>query len=381
MSAIDQDGNLLWNTGRITWIPEDDYSYESPSLLPTNDGNFIIIYKISTGPGWGDSRFVYAQRLDMSGRTVWQEEAHINDVGGLTLWDKLSIKADNEGGFFVAWDDDRDHDQLREAFIQHVDASGNLLFMLNGLLVSTEYAQRFYPVVAGSNDENEIFVYWKQTLIGKIGSDALFGQRISQGGTRMWTDKGKRIISPDMGLAWILGCDFRNNLSFLFYVMYGTNPGDQRIRSKCIDKQGNPAWESDSLSVSESQKEITLTFVSDYSEGEWILAWTEIKDSIEDLYAQNVNENGSIGNTTGIGEYDQQEIDIYPNPCHETLNISQNGYQQLYLINLAGQVVLEKKITQGATTLDVSGLNPGVYILKLGGQKGIAVYRMGVVNH
>jgi hypothetical protein len=381
MASIDVAGNLLWNDGRITWVPDGDYSYANPYLVSTGEGEFIVVFSRNSGPPWSPFRQIYAQRIDFFGDPVWPIDATVNDAGGLNAWDVLNLKADGQGGLYVAWNDDRDGDQVNESMVQHIDANGNLLFITNGLRASTSFAHKCFPVIAGWNDNNDLFVYWVQTKITK-GDPALFGQRISADGIRQWTDNGKEIVPHDKGFYVIDGGDVRDNLSYIFYEMYVIDMMDIRIRAKCLDADGNSAWETDQLSISEFKKETYHTVVSDYSDGQWIMAWTDVLDTnIYDLYAQNINEDGSIGNPTGITEQDHQAIDIYPNPCAGSLNINQNGFQELCMLNLAGQVVMEQKIRQGDNIVNVSELNPGIYVLKLSGTKGTIVHRIGIIGY
>lgn len=381
MAAIDNGGNLLWNDGRITWVPDGDYSYANPYLVTSGNGEFIVIFSRNSGPPWSPFRLLYAQRIDFFGDPVWQQEAIINEAGGLSAWDILNIKTDDQGGFYVAWNDDRDLDQVNDSFIQHVDASGNTFFEPNGMQVSTSFAHKCLPLVAGYNDNNDIYVFWTQTKITKDDEPALFGQRISASGARLWTGNGKEIIPNDKGFYMLDGCDVRNNLSYIFFEMYGDDITDRRIRAKCLDPDGNSAWDFEHISVSEVRKEAHHQFVSDYSGGQWIMVWSDTRDTVFDLYAQNINEDGSIGNPTGINEHDQQQVDVYPNPCHETLNISQTGYHQIHILNMAGQVVMEENIKEGVNSIKVGNLNPGIYIIKLTGQKGTTSERLGIIGY
>lgn len=66
---------------------------------------------------------------------------------------------------------------------------------------------------------------------------------------------------------------------------------------------------------------------------------------------------------------------IYPNPCKDILNLSiqginLNGYS-LSIYNSGGQLEMNRIITQGNSTLDVSFLNPGIYCLFLNSDRHI----------
>ena len=64
-------------------------------------------------------------------------------------------------------------------------------------------------------------------------------------------------------------------------------------------------------------------------------------------------------------------INIYPNPATNTINISAdenidlNG-QTIHLISTTGKVVMQQKLSSGHTQINVSSLSAGIYILQLG---------------
>lgn len=71
--------------------------------------------------------------------------------------------------------------------------------------------------------------------------------------------------------------------------------------------------------------------------------------------------------TVGISAYALGQIMVYPNPAHQQLQIAlpdgQTGVQ-FQLFTLLGHAVLQQEIKQ-STSLDISGLTPGVYLYQL----------------
>ena len=60
------------------------------------------------------------------------------------------------------------------------------------------------------------------------------------------------------------------------------------------------------------------------------------------------------------------QIDMYPNPVSNKLNIETAGeIQQVSVYRLLGQEVLTKKPISNKTTLETTGLQKGVYITKI----------------
>ncbi|MBI3234706.1 MAG: T9SS type A sorting domain-containing protein [Bacteroidetes bacterium] len=75
---------------------------------------------------------------------------------------------------------------------------------------------------------------------------------------------------------------------------------------------------------------------------------------------------------TGIAaNYQKREstnINVYPNPANDLLNIIYTGYQSIQsysIFNLIGQEVMSGVINQNKTALNIENLPTGMYILKL----------------
>jgi hypothetical protein len=79
------------------------------------------------------------------------------------------------------------------------------------------------------------------------------------------------------------------------------------------------------------------------------------------------------------------EMNAYPSPASDVLNITFNGYDvdQLELVNLTGQVVASQSVQMGAefTSVDVNNLENGVYIVNVYLSNGLTKAMQVVVNH
>ncbi|MBX7180645.1 MAG: CotH kinase family protein [Bacteroidia bacterium] len=72
---------------------------------------------------------------------------------------------------------------------------------------------------------------------------------------------------------------------------------------------------------------------------------------------------------SGVDELGSSSLRIYPNPAKEELVVvfENQGLQELTIRNLLGIAVLETRVSSGQSLL-LTGLNPGVYFLNLGGE-------------
>jgi hypothetical protein len=87
---------------------------------------------------------------------------------------------------------------------------------------------------------------------------------------------------------------------------------------------------------------------------------------------------------SGIVELTSGPIIIYPNPVNNLLTINSNGnsIKSFELISVGGQIIKHMSVTSAMTYVSVSKEMPGIYILKLYGDKGevLEVKKITVVH-
>ncbi|MEX1191761.1 MAG: PA domain-containing protein [Brumimicrobium sp.] len=79
------------------------------------------------------------------------------------------------------------------------------------------------------------------------------------------------------------------------------------------------------------------------------------------------------------------EMNAYPSPASNVLNIDFNGYDvdDVQLVNLTGQTVASQRVSKGDvnSSIDVNGLENGVYIVKVNLTNGMTETMQVVVSH
>ena len=78
----------------------------------------------------------------------------------------------------------------------------------------------------------------------------------------------------------------------------------------------------------------------------------------------------------GIMELKSSQISIYPDPATDKITIETSatqGQSQLSVMNLNGQEVITRQLTQSKTQLDISGLPGGVYFVRLINERTIVI--------
>ncbi len=90
------------------------------------------------------------------------------------------------------------------------------------------------------------------------------------------------------------------------------------------------------------------------------IAFVMTQDDGDNWFIDNVNVTGTLGNVTFDGEI---KTSVFPNPTNGTLNISSNAtFEKSVLYDILGK---EVKSFGNDTSLDISSVTPGVYILRI----------------
>jgi hypothetical protein len=377
MVAFDENGNKLWPGEGIVLTPTGVQSYYVPALLSVSGGDFIVVFSINNGSGLYSPRYLYAMKYHIDGTPAWSDEAVVTNAGGISHWTDVYAKSDGADGVIVSWHDDRDQDMVSSAFVQHISADGEVLLGDDGMELSLAGThQRFDPRISGIDEHGDIFLFWFDTDYDQI-TRGIAGQGISAAGARLWGDNGKMIIPLGTQAYGVMGADFQGGLNYVYYGMYGEDYTDVRLKATCLDRAGNYMWEGNHIFVSDVEQEVIHPFLSEYGNHQWIVSFTSTRNGNYDIYAQNVNEDGTLGvNTIGIPESLSEAFDLYPNPVSDVLIIRTRSTEFIQIFDPAGKHIFEKQVTDQETKLDVSGWEAGVYIIRLGCKQGVFVRKL-----
>ncbi len=98
--------------------------------------------------------------------------------------------------------------------------------------------------------------------------------------------------------------------------------------------------------------------------GTTIVYWVASNENGSDTCSTVFIIHSSVSTVEGLAN----AIKIYPNPVKDVFNIDLRGDVQpvkLFIINLSGEVIMDKNLHKSVNKLDLQGLEKGIYILKL----------------
>lgn len=177
------DGELLWSGGG-TIIPSE----YSPNMISDGLGGAILFRsKVDPpgGPPWERRHSLLVQRLNQDGQTLWQEKPVFTTERD--QYYALDITTDGSGGVILAWRLYRqEFVAYGEVFAQRLDATGNALWLEDGVAVFTDSELEYQgtPKVIGDGSGGAIVIApaGKSALRG----DVVYAQRLDMHGSRLW---------------------------------------------------------------------------------------------------------------------------------------------------------------------------------------------------
>ena len=235
---IDASGNTLWmDNGTV--ICNATGGQMAPKICSDNVGGAIITWDDSRG----DNLDIYAQRIDASGNTLWMDNGTVicNATGDQGNHD---ICIDEMGGAIITWDDDRGLD--RDVYAQRIDASGNTLWMDNGTVICNATGGQMAPKICSDNVGGAI-ITWDDSRGDNLD---IYAQRIDASGNTLWMDNGMSICTESNGQALPEICSGGTGGAIIAWLDFRHIMDYETIYAQKIDNNGDVKWTINGISVS-----------------------------------------------------------------------------------------------------------------------------------
>jgi cytochrome c peroxidase len=166
------------------------------------------------------------------------------------------------------------------------------------------------------------------------------------------------IVNPDGGLNGPLMHD--GSLTTLIEVINHYNEIPDNPANTTLDNRLKPGGNTQMLNLSTAEKEAIVAFLE---------TLTGIDVYTNEKWSNPFDSSGDITLTGGIlstqKEIFGKEINVYPNPIKNDLNITlEKGKYTVSIFNITGKEVFKKAI-DGLEIFNLSFLNKGIYLLKV----------------
>ena len=254
----------------------------------------------------GTNNDIYAQRIDAFGNVLWTLNGVVVCPATGSQFNPQLI-SDGYNGAIITWYDNRDGNY--DIYVQRVDCAGTTIWHLpDGYPVCTATGDQLAPIIVPDGMGNAIITW----VDDRSGNTDIYSQRISISGNSMWTYDGvpictvagsqyeQTLISDGAGGAIITWSDERG--------------GYTDIYAQRIDASGNLQWTSGGVPVcTASRNQYSPQIISDGSGGA-IITWYDYRSgSHYDIYAQRINLSGTVQWTTdGVAVCTAASSQAYP---------------------------------------------------------------------
>ncbi len=147
------------------------------------------------------------------------------------------------------------------------------------------------------------------------------------------------------------------------------------IFSTVTEGKGYEANNPISIIVWDSQKQIEVPAIYTFSD-EYVQAYTKtiFPESDGEFSVINI-----IKGSLGMMENTSLEVEIYPNPASDIMNIvSNNTITHIKVLNFIGQTMLEKAVNETKLSINTSAYQSGIYFIRIKTANGIKTEKLTI---
>ncbi|MCK6619054.1 MAG: T9SS type A sorting domain-containing protein [Calditrichaceae bacterium] len=383
LQKISAAGQKLWGANGILLQGAAGESLAPCGVVPAGGDSAIALWKNTTGPFWAPVTHLYTQKFAPDGSPSWDPAGVlIYNLGRIPFFTEPGIYDDGQGGAFFTWEDRPSLSDFNVG-VGHISAAGALVYPLNGIVVST-FTGRLHlnPTLTSLPQAGEAFVFWLEENINQ-SQYGIYGQKFSYQGDRLWSDEGKQFLGLGGNqISFIRSAGADTVLYVSYFQSSAPNAFDAAVKAFRINRNGDYIWPSTELSAASLGNKGRLSMIAN-TERRAFLVWSDERVDLGDIYAQNVNPDGSLGNpvtaTGNLPALPPAAFDLkqnYPNPFNPSTTIEYRlpvqGFVVLKIFNVLGQEV---------HTLVSEQQNPGEHRLVFDGANlpgGVYFYRLWV---
>lgn len=301
VQKLDLLGGPVWPAPVV--LSEASRPFNTCDIQAGEAGSMILSWVRCGGTNCVTStKHLYAQKLSAAGAPMWDRDPGTPmSFEPMIVFDGTSLQtanfppfvSDGAGGAVFAWYETGGN---RDAYVQRIHADGYEMFDHNGVSVSTQ-VNRLQLGAALSFDAStgDAYVAWVESNSGQ-SQWGLYAQKISDEGVRAWGENGVELL----GLSGVQG-SFTATLAragggvdvFGFANCCG-NAGN--VHGFALDADGAALWPGQPVAVCSVTSSKARISAARGADGASLIAWSDNRADSNNVYAQRVNTDGTLGN-------------------------------------------------------------------------------------
>lgn len=273
-------GGLEWDPNGVALYLPASGNPQAPELTSDGDGGAIVV--------WPDYRpsvtDIYAQRVDGMGTVKWTAAGVPICVATGYQFGPVAVP-DGAGGAIIAWFDQRGAND--DIYAQRVNASGTVLWALNGVAVCSATGVQSYPQIL-PDGAGGAFLCWTDERSGNVD---IYAQRINASGVRYWALNGIAVCALTSGQ--YLGKIASDGAGGMLVSWTDSRSGNNDTYVQRINSSGSAVWTANGVAAcSDPSSQGTPTVTTDGGGGA-IVAWEDPRPGLYGIYAQRIGSGGT----------------------------------------------------------------------------------------
>ncbi len=277
-------------------------------ILPTDDNGFIASW-VRDIASFMSPRHVHAQKFDSEGQPQWGAgPVVVSDATSVPIAHQPRLISDGAGGAVIAWHDVRNGDF--DCFVQRLDADGAAVFTPGGVAASTEFGrQQLDPAVALAPSGDPMVFF--RNMDGAQNFQGVNVQRFDRDtGARMLGEAGVEVVGFD--------ARFKGPARAVSHAQGAAAVFDHQVSGPAgvlelliVDESGVLVTGSP-VTVSDSAGAKGRLNLRRWDDGRMLAVWSDSRNGTEDIYAQSVNADGSLGGAPCAADFNADgSVDVF----------------------------------------------------------------------
>ncbi|MEO7080288.1 MAG: T9SS type A sorting domain-containing protein [Flavobacteriales bacterium] len=345
-----------------------------PKPIATTDGGFILQYEVSNG-GFGlPPSSMYAQRYDATGTAVWADAVQLSSTPIAFFYFPLPV-SDGQDGLYLAYNSSNpDNPAFTDVFVQRLRGNGTLWSTNGTRLDNSSTTQKF---TAGKglvwvNDMDGLMIPI-QVTDGAQGQSGVAVQRVDTAGVRQLGDAAVVVIPVTANATSPVDITATEDGAVIIHSTGGF--GQEHYAATRVDLSGSPVWSPAQMDISTANSNKGDGAVTSTRDGQAVVVWQDDRTA-NGIYAQNITE---LTTAVGILFVTSTDLRLEQNPTDNPVLLVGEDLRdatQLDVFDVQGRVIYRSTLpATDRVTLPLSGLNPGVYTLRVTGNGRVGTVR------
>jgi hypothetical protein len=286
LALLPRPAAAAWPTGPTVNVPvcAATGSQYAPVSISDGEGGTIVAWEDYRG----GSSDIYAQRISDDGVAQWTANgvALCAATGGQST---VAIASDSAGGAIVTWTDPRSG--IDRIYAQRISAAGAVQWTANGVALCTGSAYQASATIVPDGAGGAIVAMGDM----RSGNADIYAQRISAGGTILWTAAGVALCTATgHQIAQTAASDGAGG-SIVTWYDERSGAGNSNIYAQRISAAGAVQWSANGVALCTASGVQNGPAIATDGAGGAIVTWVDYRNATNtDIYAQRVSAGGAV---------------------------------------------------------------------------------------